>query len=79
MASLAGLPEDVVLHILELCAIEDALILTQVCLCSSTRPFELIDLELWSDLQDHLFPFHYAKFLAFYYIFPTTSTTRPSQ
>ena len=40
MASLADLPEDVILHILQLCAIEDALTLTQVCPCNSVRPFE---------------------------------------
>ena len=40
MASLADLPDDVILHVLELCAIEDALTLTQVCLCSSVCAFE---------------------------------------
>jgi hypothetical protein len=39
MTSLADLPGDVVLHILELCTIEDALFLTQVCLFTSSRPF----------------------------------------
>lgn len=45
MASLADLPGDVVLHILELCTIENALILTQVCICTSVREFEVIDLD----------------------------------
>ena len=40
MGSLADLPEDVILHILQLCAVEDALILTQVCLCSAVCPLE---------------------------------------
>ena len=35
MTSLADLPGDVVLHILELCAIEDALVLTQVCVSTA--------------------------------------------
>lgn len=79
MANLADLPGDVVLHILELCAIEDALILTQVCICPSARPVEVIDLELLSDLQSYPLPFHYTKLLAFHGIFPTASTARSSR
>lgn len=76
MTSLADLPGDVVLHILELCAIEDALILTQVCLSISSGPFGVIDLELLSDMQGYPLPFHYAELLALHDILPTTATTR---
>ncbi len=79
MASLASLPGDVVLHILKLCAIEDALILSQVCIYARAHPFEVIDLELSPDLQGYPLPFHYTKLLAFHGIFPTASTTRSSR